>query len=487
MASRTRAAHESVLAPGRRILLVGLVATITLVGFESLALSTALPAISRDLDGLALYGWVFSAYLLGTLLGSVIAGQSADRFGPARPFAIGMSIFTLGLLSCGAAPNMALLVTARFFQGLGGGAIPAMAYVVAGRGFPPDLRPRVFAIMSSAWVVPSLAGPVVAAAITDTFGWRWTFWALIPIAIPVGIATVPALRSLTREAVPQDSSDTRDNAASAREGAPQTPRIDRRPAAALCAAGVALVFLGTGGIAFPLAVGCIGIGIVMGARGYVRLVPAGTTRLRRGLPATIALRAFQTFSLFGLDAFVSHLVHDVQGYSLRTGGFAITGASLTWTAGAWIQERQHNRFSPRTFVGAGLGIVGMSGLGLIASSLNGAPIATVFVAFSIAGLGMGLGYSAVSVAMLALAAPGREGEASAALAVTDVLFTAIATGIGGALIHFADTQGWSLGTGVMLAFALPSVAGLAGCIAAKQLIATNPPAPITPTSLSRSS
>src|SRR5581483_11830756 len=112
----------------RRALTVGLVLTVTLVGFETLAVSTALPSISKDLHGVALYGWVGSAYMLGNLLGIVFAGRAADRRGPALPFGVGLTLFATALAIAAIAPSMAVLVSARFVQGLGGGAIPAIAY-----------------------------------------------------------------------------------------------------------------------------------------------------------------------------------------------------------------------------------------------------------------------------------------------------------------------------------------------------------------------
>jgi MFS family permease len=56
-------------------------------------------------------------------------------------------IFGVGLLIGATAPRMEVLVAGRFLQGLGGGAVPSVAYAAIGRSFPPQLRPRVFAIM----------------------------------------------------------------------------------------------------------------------------------------------------------------------------------------------------------------------------------------------------------------------------------------------------------------------------------------------------
>ena len=80
-------------------------------------------------------------------------------------------------------------------QGLGAGVVPTVAYVYVGRGFPAELRPRVFAVMSTAWVVPSFVSPLFTSEVADRVGWRWVFLGLIPVTVVVGLRAVPALRS----------------------------------------------------------------------------------------------------------------------------------------------------------------------------------------------------------------------------------------------------------------------------------------------------
>ena len=81
-----------------RGLTVGLVLNVTFVAFEALAIATIMPLVTEELGGIALYGWVFSAFLLADLVGIVVAGELADRFGPALPLGAGLALFALGLL-----------------------------------------------------------------------------------------------------------------------------------------------------------------------------------------------------------------------------------------------------------------------------------------------------------------------------------------------------------------------------------------------------
>ena len=179
--------------PGRRALEVGLVAVVTLVAFESLAVTTILPEVEGDLGGIAWYGWVTAAFFLGTMIGIVFAGSQADRRGAGPPYVVGLILFAAGLLVCGFAPGMPILVVGRFVQGLGAGVVPAIGYVAIGRAFDVAERPRMFAVLSTAWVVPGLLGPVLAERIADGVGWRWVFLGLVPLVACAGVLVLPAI------------------------------------------------------------------------------------------------------------------------------------------------------------------------------------------------------------------------------------------------------------------------------------------------------
>src|SRR5215467_15728202 len=180
-------------AAQHRALTIGLVLSITFVAAEALAVVTVMPVVAHDLGGLRLYGWVFSAFMLGSVVGIVMAGRAADRRGPAIPFVAGLILFGAGLAIAGLAPSMEVLVAGRVLQGIGAGAVPSVAYAVIGRSFPSPLQARMMAVLSTAWVVPGVAGPVVAAEVAHLFGWRWVFLGLLPVVAVAGSIAVPAL------------------------------------------------------------------------------------------------------------------------------------------------------------------------------------------------------------------------------------------------------------------------------------------------------
>src|SRR5258705_12116412 len=186
--------HAGLWSPGRRALTIGLVLNVTIVASEALAVSTIMPIVAKDLGNTRdLYGWVFSGFFLGRLIGIVIAGALIDRGGLVRPFVLGLGLFSAGLLVGGLAPTMLVLVAGRVLQGLGAGAIPAVAYVSIGRALPEDLRPRMFATLSTAWVLPGIIGPTVAAVVAQTFHWRGAFLGLPPLVAVAPAPTPPAV------------------------------------------------------------------------------------------------------------------------------------------------------------------------------------------------------------------------------------------------------------------------------------------------------
>jgi len=459
----TVAAEGGVWAPGRRRLTAALVLTITLVAFESLAIATVMPVVSDDLGGLGLYGWVFSGFFLGSLLGIVLAGWAADRRGTRLPFAAGLALFTVGLVVGGTAPTMAVLVVGRVLQGAGAGVIPAVAYATVARSYPPDLRPRVFAVFSTAWVVPGLVGPAAASAIEHATSWRVVFLALLPLVAIAAALALPVLSDRGPAGGPGGGAD----GDAAADAGPDPD--DRRRNALVLVAGVALVLGGLGAHQVALAVALVVAGAIPAAWAFLRLVPEGTVRLRPGLPAAVATRGVLTFAFFGADAYVSLAVTDGHDASTWVAGLALTGATLAWTTGAWVQQRLVLQRGPRWLVQRGFAVIAVGIAGLALALRPGVPVAATVVAWTIAGLGMGLSYAPISVTVLGTAEPGQEGRASASLQLTDVLGVSLGTGLGGVFVALGDGRGWATSSSLTIAFAMTLAVAVAGVVAAGRL------------------
>jgi MFS family permease len=453
--------HAGLWSPGRRALTLGLVLTITLVASEALAVATIMPIVAADLDAANrdLYGWVFSGFFLGSLVGIVVAGALIDRRGLVLPFALGLGLFSVGLVVGGLAPSMPVLVAGRVLQGLGAGAIPAVAYVSIARALPEALRPRMFATLSTAWVLPGVIGPTVAAVVAETFHWRVVFLGLLPLIAIAAAMTLPAMAAVDPAPVAGDEAQRdHDAAAAARR---------RLPLALLLAIGAGLTVAGLTDASLVPGAPLVVIGILLGYPAFRRLTPDGTLRAAGGLPSAVLLRGFLTFAFFAADAYVALALQDWRGTSATESGIVLTAATLSWTAGAWVQARWIGRMGAARFVRIGFATVAVGIVGFGAILSPEVPIAAGILAWAVAGLGMGFSYSPLSLLVLRDAPPESQGTATAGLQLSDVLGTALGTGVGGALIALAHRDGapgwvglaWAFGVGVLVAVAGFALAG----------------------------
>jgi len=410
-------------SPDRRLLTSGLIGLVTAGAFEGMAVPTVLPAMVEQLGGLDLYGWAFSAFWLTTIIGITLAGADADRRGPVRALLVGTLLFAAGMIVSGLAPSMSVVIAGRAIQGLGSGALGSVVYAAIARAYAPSARPRMIALVSSAWVVPGLIGPALAGLVTDTIGWRWVFLGIVGPVLLMGLAVAPQLSRLG----PAERTD-----------APR--RSDRRRAldAVRLAVGSTLV-LAALGIGAPLpAIGLLVLGGWLAIGALRHLLPAGSLRLAPGRPSVgIAIFAV-AFAFFGTEAYVPLTVVEVRGGSVTLGGLALSASAVTWTMGSWLQDRAAGAGHRRRLVVIGAALIAA---GIAVTSLVLLPAVSVVIAaigWAIAGLGMGLAYSMLALLMLETSPAGEEGVSSAALQLMFTLGTAFGAGAGGAVVALAD-------------------------------------------------
>jgi MFS family permease len=268
--------------------------------------------------------------------------------------------------------------------------------------------------------------------------------------------TVPAIRSV-REA--PGSEDER--AAAARMSA-------RLPLALALAVGSGLMIAGLTDARLVPGLPLFVVGLLLAIPTFRRLTPPGTLRAGRGLPAAVLLRGLLTFAFFSADVYVTLALEDWRGLSPVLAGVALMGATLSWTAGAWIQARVFHRLGARPLVRLGFAVVAV-GIVLFSAVLNLAvPVLVGVGAWTIAGLGMGLSYAPLSLTVLREAPLESQGAATAGLQLSDVLGTSLGAGVGGALVAFGHREGYEEWVGLGLAFAVGVVvAGIGFALAGR--------------------
>jgi EmrB/QacA subfamily drug resistance transporter len=163
-----------------------LAAVMTVMFFSSMAstiVSTALPNIIGDLNGLSLYAWVFTAFILASAIVIPIYGKLSDIFGRKPLYIAAILLYLAGNIIAGFSQSMLMLVLARAVSGLGGGGMQALSQITIGDIFTPKERGRWMGVMMSAFGLASIIGPTLGGFITDHFSWRWVFWINVPFAV----------------------------------------------------------------------------------------------------------------------------------------------------------------------------------------------------------------------------------------------------------------------------------------------------------------
>jgi MFS family permease len=396
-----------------------------------MAVSTAMPEVAVELDAVRSYGLAFSVMLTTQLLGIVLAGVWCDRSGSMPSLLAGQVLFALGCGICGASTEFSVFLLGRAVAGLGAGLTFVAGFVVIGRAYPEALRPKVFSVISAAWVLPSLLGPVLAGWVTATWSWRWVFWIVV---VPVGLALVVLLvrRGQVQAADAGVEASSRDHRAHVR--------------AAWLGLGIAVsagaMQWGTHELeprwSLQVVAGLVGLVGVVGCAPL--LLPSGTFTMRRGLPSVMLSRFFLPCAFFGTIAYIPLMLTGERGLSLAQAGSLLAVGSIGWSLGSWVQGR--DTFSGRrdrlVRVGGATLALGLAGVVLVTWAgwwpwLVAAPLA-------VAGLGMGLATASLSVLALSLTPPADHGSASSSLQLADVLGSVIGIAATGAVFASLHTR-----------------------------------------------
>lgn len=425
-------ATGGVLSPQYRWVTIGMCAMIFLAAFESLAVTTVMPGIALELKGEHLYALSFAGPIAVSVVGMVLAGTWSDRRGPSGALYASAALFVAGLLIAGTAPTMEQLIVGRLLHGFGGGAMIVAIYVIVARVFPSSLQPRIFAGFAAAWVIPSLIGPLIAGFVADSLGWHWVFLSVVLLVIPALVMVVPAMKSVGGTAVDDRASTARDAAPSddQTDSAKPTGNVARVLWSVLAAVAVLALNLSSSAPGFwqwliPI------VSIAVLGLAVRPLLPVGTLRMLRGLPAVVLLRGLIAGAFIGTEIYIPFLLTDQHGLSAAMAGLALSAGGVSWGLASQVQGRLSATLTHQRCFQIGHSLFAVAVILSLATAAFDLHPAVIIVGWAFGGAGMGMMYPRTAVMALEASVPGNQGFISSSIQISDAIGSAVAVALTG--------------------------------------------------------
>lgn len=155
-----------------------------MAGLDATIINTALPAIISDLHGIQFMGWIVAIFLLGMAVATPLWSKFGERKGNKTAYIVATSVFMVGALFQGLAPNITWFIIARGLMGIGAGGMNTIPFIIYSQIFK-NLRRRaqVIGVAAAGFSGTSIIGPLLGGWIVDTFSWHWVFYINLPIAV----------------------------------------------------------------------------------------------------------------------------------------------------------------------------------------------------------------------------------------------------------------------------------------------------------------
>src|SRR5262252_6261303 len=184
------AGWRALLAPHLALTLCVLLGGVLLHSMNVLITATLLPSVVAELGGANLMSWPTTAFVASSIVAASGTSLVSGRFGNRRAFSGGAVIYAAGAVLCACAPSIGFVIVGRFVQGLGGGLLSALAYVLVRNAFPEMIWPKVFGLLSGVWSVTVLIGPLIGGVFASYGHWRGAFVMVAGIRCLLGVGAL---------------------------------------------------------------------------------------------------------------------------------------------------------------------------------------------------------------------------------------------------------------------------------------------------------
>ena len=443
-------------APLNRSTILGMLAmglAVIVIANDFTALSVAIPTIEKTFNtNVNTAQWVINGYAMVFGVAIVTGGRLADMFGRRRIFFIGAAIFALFSVLGGFAPDIWLLLAARFTMGIGGAlmwpAILGMTFSL----LPANKAGLAGGLVLGAAGFGNAVGPLLGGVLTDTVGWRWIFFINLPVAVAAVVVTYFVVAK---------DADRKDH-----DG------IDYYGTAVLTVGLFALLLaldLGTRlGWTKPLIIGLFAMSAIALAKFFFVERRAGDRALvpqdvmsNRGFAAAGLVVLMMSAIFFAALLYLPQFMFKVLKFSAIESGAGLLPMMGTFAVTSFIAGRLYERMGPKISVtgGAVLLAAGMFLLSRISASTT---YDDLILGMVVLGMGCGLFYSSVTTAAITSLDASRASLAGAIVYMSQIAGGSIGLGLNTAIVLSAS----SMAEGIHIAFLVDGVLAVCGAAVA---------------------
>ncbi|WEV36472.1 MDR family MFS transporter [Lactobacillus sp. ESL0677] len=354
--------------------------TTFMAAIEGTIVSTAMPTIVSDLNGLEIMNWVVSIFLFMTAVSTPLYGKLADSIGRKPVFLFGIALFVVGSALCGQAHNMMELILFRVVQGLGSGAVQPVAMTIIADLYTLKKRTKMLGLNSGFWGVASVIAPLLGGFIVQSLSWHWVFYINVPIGLIAFLLVVFFLHE-PKEKV--------------------AVKLDVKGTCWLTVLLLTLMYvLQELGSLNWLITAALVIVIIISAVAFYHaeknaddpIMPLSMLKGREFLALNL-ITLFISGVVIGFEFYIPTWMQGIKGTSATIAGFAVTPSSVMWVVGSFLIGGLLGRFGIRkTFFGM-LGLLVIADLLLLI-----VPMQTPFWVFCIIATMNGLAFGAIITA-----------------------------------------------------------------------------------------
>jgi MFS family permease len=383
--------------------------------------ATLLPSIVADIGGSNLMSWPTTAFVAASIIAATGSGFVSKGVGTRGAFCGGAIIYATGSVLCALAPSIVMIIGGRFVQGLGGGLLSAVAYVLVRSVFSEPLWPRALGLLASVWSVTVLVGPLIGGVFAGYRHWRGAFFAVAGLG---GLLAIGAFIIFPAGAVNDD---------------PNERRFPFFRVVLICAyiaflsLASVLVDPAVKGTFIMAAIGAFVLMLRIDRDAVAPLLPSDAFSLRSATGTALWMVLLLSVAYSPLAIYVPLFLQRLHGVNPLVAGYIVAGASLAWTCAALTVASLSEEW-PRRLIVAGPIVMSLGLFGVTALMAPG-PVVGLIPAIGLIGIGIGASWAFIAQSVMRGAKSGEETVAAACVATVQQVGIALGAAIAGLIAN----------------------------------------------------